>query len=135
MWMYNLITIILARYSNYSTHSNKLINLLFLHIYLFYSHLVVVVTTDQSVIPYKVPDNDLLSYNESMNNMYVTAVVYNASGDQWEKKIVIGNGNMYNYKGMMYYNAPLDKSFVYYSFVRAYSYNHNDSVSFMIIVY
>ena len=86
-------------------------------------------TTDQNIIPYKVPDNDLVNYNESVK-MYVTAVVYNASGDRWEKKIVIGNGNMYNYKGMMYYNAPLDKSFVYYSFVRAYSYNHNDSVSF-----
>ena len=86
-------------------------------------------TTDQNIIPYKVPDNDLVSYNESVK-MYVTAVVYNASRDQWEKKIVIGNGSMYNYKGMMYYNAPLNRSVVYYSFVRAYSYSHDDSVSF-----
>ena len=87
-------------------------------------------TTDQSIIPSKVPDNDLVDYNESMNNMYVTAVVYNASGDRWEKEIVIGNGSMYDLNGMVYYNAPLNKSFVYYSFVRAYSFNHNDSVSF-----
>ena len=87
-------------------------------------------TTDQNIIPSKVPDNDLVNYNESVNNMYVTAVVYNASGDRWEKDIVIGNGSMYDLNGMVYYNAPLSKSFVYYSFVRAYSYNHNDSVSF-----
>ena len=87
-------------------------------------------TTDQNIIPSKIPDNDLVNYNESVYNMYVTAVVYNASGDQWEKEIVIGNGRIYNYKRMIYYNAPLNKSFVYYSFVRAYSFNHNDSVSF-----
>ena len=92
-------------------------------------------TTNQSIIPSKVPDNDLVDYNESMNkmymnNMYVTAVVYNASGDRWEKEIVIGNGSMYDLNGMVYYNAPLSKSFVYYSFVRAYTFNHNDSVSF-----
>ena len=88
---------------------------------LCYSHLFVVVTTDQSVIPYQVADSDLVSYNESMNMMYVVAVVSNISGDQWIKRIVIGDGSSYHYNGMIYYNAPLIRGNVYYLFVRAYS--------------
>ena len=88
---------------------------------LCYSHLFVVVTTDQSVIPYQVADSDLVSYNESVNMMYVAAVVSNMSGDQWINRIVIGDGSSYHYNGMIYYNAPLIKDNVYYTFVRAYS--------------
>ena len=96
---------------------------------LCYSHLFVVVTTDQSVIPYQVADSDLVSYNESVNMMYVAAVVSNMSGDQWIKRIVIGDGNSYHYNGMMYYNVPLIKGNVYYSFVRVYSFSHTTYVS------
>ena len=99
---------------------------------LCYSHLFVVVTTDQSVIPYQVADSDLVSYNESVNMMYVAAVVSNTSGDQWIKRIVIGDGSSYHYNGMIYYNAPLIKGNVYYAFVRAYSSSSTDSVSLLI---
>ena len=88
---------------------------------LCYSHLFVVVTTDQSVIPYQVADSDLVSYNESVNMMYVTAVVSNISGGQWIKSIATGDGSSYHYNGMIYYNAPLIKGNTYYAFVRAYS--------------
>ena len=98
---------------------------------LCYSHLFVVVTTDQSVIPYQVADSDLVSYNESVNMMYVAAVVSNISGDQWIKRIVIGDGSSYHYNGMIYYNAPLIKGNVYYSFVRAYS----KFVSLLLTIY
>ena len=88
---------------------------------LCYSHLFVVVTINQSVIPYQVADSDLVSYNESVNMMYVAAVVRNMSGDQWIKRIVIGDGSSYHYNGTIYYNAPLIKGNVYYAFMRAYS--------------
>ena len=96
---------------------------------LCYSHLFVVVTTDQSVIPYQVPDSDLVSYDKSKNMMYVAVVVHNLNGDQPEKEIIIGDGSSYVYNGMTYYNAPLNKNFSYYSFVRAYSFDHTSFVS------
>jgi len=95
---------------------------------LCYSHSFVVVTTDQSVIPYQVPDSDLVSYNKS-KMMYVAAVVCNFNGDQQEKEIIIGDGSSYIYNGIMYYNAPLNKEVTYYLFVRAYSFNNFTSVS------
>ena len=65
--------------------------------------------------------------------MYVAAV-YNLTDHelQWKNKIVIGNGSSYHYNEMMYYNAPLMRGYAYYSFVRAYSFNHTESVSVMI---
>ena len=95
-----------------------------------YSHLFVVVTTDQNVIPYQVPDSDLVSYNKSVNTMYVAAVVSNLNGLQWNNKIVIGNGSSYYYNGMTYYNAPLIKDFKYHLFVRVYSFSHTNPVSY-----
>ena len=95
-------------------------------------------TTDQTTVPIQVPDSNLVSYSESDKKMYVTAVVRNMSGDQWEKKIVIGNGGNITEAGINYYNAPLNKDNTYYLFVRAYAFNHSDSVSyncFMIFYY
>ena len=100
-----------------------------------YSHLFVVVTTDQNVIPYQVPDSDLVSYDKSVNTMYVAAVVYNTTGLQWKNKIVIGNGSRYNYNRIEYYSAPFMKGDIYYSFVRAYSFNHTETVSVMIHIF
>ena len=98
------------------------------YIILCYSHLFVVVTTKQSIVPYQVPDSDIVSYNESVN-MYVTTVVSNLTGDQWRREIVIGDGGSYHYDGIIYYNAPLIKGNAYYSFVRAYG---NKAVSLLI---
>ena len=75
-----------------------------------------------------VPDRELVSFNESDRMMYITTVVRNMSGDQWEKEIVIGNRSNYTLAGKRYYNAPLNKDNTYYLFVRAYAYSHNDSV-------
>ena len=108
---------------------NKIILTLYLHyIILCYSHLFVVVTTKQSIVPSQVPDSDIVSYNESVN-MYVTAVVSNLTGDQWKRELVIGDGSSYHYDGIIYYNAPLIKGNTYYSFVRAYG---NKAVSLLI---
>ena len=76
----------------------------------------------------EVPDTELVSFTESDRMMYVTTVVRNMSGDQWEKNIVIGNGSNFTLAGKKYYNAPLDKNNTYYIFVRAYAYSHSDSV-------
>ena len=65
--------------------------------------------------------------------MYVAAVVFTLNGYQWEDKIVIGNGSSYHYNGMIFYNAPLIKGFKYHLFVRAYSFNHTNLVSLLII--
>ena len=92
-------------------------------------HLFVVVTTNNSLIPSQVPDRNLAGYGSETMNMYITAVVYNMSGDQWDKEIVIGNKSNYTHGQVMYYNAPLDKDNTYYIFVRAYAYSHNESVS------
>ena len=89
-------------------------------------------TTNQSLVPSQVPDDGLVSYNGgSVNTVYVTAVVLNMSGDQWEKEIVIGDETIDSHNGVTYYNAPLDKDHEYYMFVRAYAYSHNKSVSFI----
>lgn len=93
-----------------------------------YRHLFVVVTTDGTTVPTQVPDNELVSFSESDTLMYVTTVIRNMSGDQWEKMIVIGNESITTEAGKTYYNAPLDKNYMYYMFVRAYAYSHNDSV-------
>ena len=81
------------------------------------------------MIPTQVPDDDLVRHSGSVNMMYVTAVVWNMSRDQWEKEIVIGNKSNYFYNEELYYNAPLDKELTYYAFVRAYAYSHNAAVS------
>lgn len=97
--------------------------------FLYCSHLFVIVTTNKTIVPNQVPDSDLVSYSKSDKLMYVTAVVRNMSGDQWEKKIVIGNGrNVTGVGKEYYYNAPLNKDNTYYIFVRAYAFNHSDSV-------
>ena len=89
-------------------------------------------TTDSNLDPSQVPDDELGSYNSgSVNTMYVTAIVRNMSGDQWEKELVIGDGTIDPHNGVNYYNAPLDKDHEYYMFVRAYAYSHNKSVSFI----
>ena len=88
-------------------------------------------TTNSSLEPSQVPDDELASYNGgSVNTMYVTAVVRNMSGDQWEKELVIGDETIDSYNGVNYYNAPLDKDHEYYMFVRAYAYSHNKLVGF-----
>ena len=99
---------------------------------LHYSHLFVVVTSNKNVIPTQVPDDNLVGHSGSVNMMYVAAVVQNLSGDQWEKKIVIGDKSNYTHDNSIYYNAPLDKDLSYYIFVRAYAYSHNESVSLPI---
>jgi len=96
--------------------------------------LFVVVTTDDDVIPYQVSDSDLVSYEDKTGAMYV-AVVYNISGQQRVNQTVVGDRSHYQYNGMTYYNALLMKNTTYYSFVRAYSFNHTESVSVMIIMY
>ena len=66
--------------------------------------------------------------------MYVAVVVFNLNGYQWKNMIVIGNGSSYHYNGMEYYNVPLLKNDTYYSFVRAYSFYHTESVSVMFYI-
>ena len=94
-----------------------------------YSHLFVVVTTNESLIPSQVPNENLTSYSSASMNMYITAVVRNMSGDQWEKEIVIGNNSNNTHNQVMYRNAPLNKENTYYVFVRAYADSHSPSVS------
>ena len=96
---------------------------------LHYSHLFVVLTTNQNLLPSQVSDDDLVSHSKSANMMYITAVIHNMSGDQWEKEIIIGDESNDVYDGVIYYNAPLNKDLTYYTFVRAYAYSHNASVS------
>ena len=85
-------------------------------------------TTDATTVPMRVPDNRLVSFSESDRTMYVTAVVYNMSGDQWEM-IVVGSGsNITTDAGIKYYNAPLNRAYDNFIFVRAYAYSHSDSV-------
>ena len=98
--------------------------------FLSHSHLFVVVTTNGRVIPSQVSNDDLKSYSSESLNMYITTVVRNMSGDQWEKELVIGNKSNYTHDDQVkYYNAPLNKGNTYYLFVRAYAYDHTDSVS------
>ena len=87
----------------------------------------VIVTTDGDLIPDQVPDSDLVSYSIS-GAMYV-AVVYNMNEHELVNKTVIGSKSNYQYNGITYYNAPLMKDNAYYSFVRAYLFNHTKSVS------
>ena len=89
-----------------------------------------VVTTNQSIKPNQVPDSDLVSYNKSVMNMMYVAVAFNLNKDQWKREIVIGDGKNYNYSGAKYFNAPLNKNFTYYLFLRLYHSNHTKSVSF-----
>ena len=99
-------------------------------LFLSRSRLFVVVTTDGDVRPSQVSNDDLKSYSSGSLNMYITAVVRNMSGDQWEKELVIGNKSNYTDDDQVkYYNAPLDKERTYYIFVRAYAYDHTESVS------
>ena len=94
------------------------------------SHWVVVVTMDGNVAPSLIPDRDLISYTESIGQTkYVAVVVGNTIEDQWEKTVVLGNGNTSTWNGKTYYNAPLSKSVSYYMFIRAYVAGHVDLVS------
>ena len=80
-------------------------------------------------MPSQVPDDDLVGYSSASMNMYITAVVRNMSGNQWEKEIVIGDNSNDTHNQVMYRNAPLNKENTYYVFVRAYAYSHSPSVS------
>ena len=91
-------------------------------------YLFVVITTDESVVPSEVPDSDLVAY-KLPSIMYVAAVVHNMSGDQWEKMLVLGNGSVSKNNGDTYHNVPLNRDYIYYTFVRAYAYTHTSSVS------
>ena len=97
-------------------------------------HLFVVVTTDNSTEPSQIPDSDLVDFNDPLRDtMYIAMVLHNMSGDQWEKMIVLGAGNVtMSVDGSSYHNAPLDREKTYFTFVRAYAYDHNDSVSVAI---
>ena len=93
------------------------------------SHWVVVVTTDGNVTPSLIPDSHLVSYTESVGHtMYVTVVMDNTIEDQWEKTVILGNGNTSTWNGKSYYNAPLSKGVSYYVFIRAYAAGHVDLV-------
>ena len=119
----------LDRFNKPIRYSYCINKILYILCSLHYSHLFVVVTTNKDLTPSQVPNNDLVSYSSESVNMYITTVVRNMSGDQWEKEIVIGNMSNYTHNQVMYYNAPLDKDNIYYIFVRAYAYSHNESVS------
>ena len=87
-------------------------------------------TTNKDLVPSQVPDDELVSYN-GVNTMYVTAIVSNIRGDQWEKEIVVGDDAIDSHNGVTYYNVPLDKDLTCYIFIRAYAYSHNKSVSYI----
>ena len=89
-------------------------------------------TTNKDLVPTQIPDDELVNYNcGSVNTMYVTAIVGNMSGDQWEQEIMVGDETIDSHNGVTYYNAPLDKDLTYYVFIRAYAYSHNKSVSYI----
>ena len=110
----------------YFYHTNKYI---FVSCSLHYSHLFVIVTINENLMPSQVPDDDLVGYSCASMNMYITAVVHNMGGDQWEKEIVIGDNSNDTHDQVMYRNTPLDNENTYYVFVRAYAYSHSQSVS------
>ena len=92
--------------------------------------------TKKDLVRTQVPDNELVNFNcGSVNAMYVTAIVGNISGDQWEQEIVIGDETIDSHNGVTYYNAPLDKDLTYYIFIRAYAYSHNKIVSFIKYIF
>ena len=95
-------------------------------------HLFVIVTTDNSTEPSQIPDGDLVSYSTSAKMMYIAAVVHNMSGDEWQKMLVLGGGNVTELNDgsttKKFYNAPLNRENTYFTFVRAYAYSHSDSV-------
>ena len=87
-------------------------------------------TTNKDLVLTQIPDDELVNCDcGSVNTMYITAVVGNMSGDQWEQQIVIGDETIDSHNGVTYYNAPLDKELTYYVFIRAYAYSHNKTVS------
>jgi len=113
-----------------------------------YSYLFVVVTTNNETSPSQIPDNTLVSYSEAVSTgagagashgamvggdtpplMYVAAVLSNKNGDLEEKMLVLGDESISRNGDKEYYNAPLDREHVYYTFIRAYANNHTDSVS------
>ena len=96
-----------------------------------YSHVFVVVTTEQNLIPYELPDIDLVSYKKSLDTVYVAAVLIE---NEWKRDIFIGDGSSYKYNNIIYHNVPLSKGLTYYVFVRAYSYIHTTSVSLQTII-
>jgi len=98
---------------------------------MLHRHLFAVVTTDNNTEPSQIPDNELVSFDDSLKKMmYIAVVVHNMSGDQWEKMVVLGGRNVTtSVDGSSYYNAPLKRENTYYTFVRAYAYDHNDRVS------
>jgi len=91
------------------------------------------VTTDNNTEPSQIPDSKLVGYSPTTSMMYIAAVVHNMSGDQWEKILVLGAGYITQLVDgsvtKRFYNAPLNRDFTYFTFVRAYAYDHNDTVS------
>ena len=85
---------------------------------------------DGNVTPSLIPDSDLVSYSESIGHtMYVAVVKDNTIEDQWEKTVILGNGNTSTWNGKTYYNSPLSKGVSYHIFIRAYAASHFDMVS------
>ena len=111
-----------------------------------YSHLFVVVTTNNKTSPSQIPDDDLGSYNNfdagagagasyggivgiKSPILYVAAVLSSMNGDLQEKMLMLGNESISEVDNKKFYNAPLDRECVYYTFIRAYADSHTDSVS------
>ena len=108
--------------------------------FMLHRYLFVVVTTNNRTEPSQIPDNLLVNYDQSKNSTYVAVVVHNMSGDQWEKMLVLGGGNITELvdsttnpsTSKRYHNVPLVRGTTYFTFVRAYAYDHNDTVSSVI---
>jgi len=112
--------------------------------------LFVVVTTSNQTSPSQIPDSALVSYSEFVSAgagashgavvgvksliMYVAAVLDNTNGDIGGKILILGNGSISKNGDKEYYNAPLDREHVYYTFIRAYANNHSPLVSTWCLV-
>ena len=121
--------------------SGTLVYIIYRYLYfMLHRHLFVVVTTGNRTEPSQIPDNLLVNYDQSKNSTYVAVVVHNMSGDQWEKMLVLGGGNITELVDSTtnpptikrYHNIPLVRGTTYFTFVRAYAYDHNDTVSVVV---
>ena len=123
----------------YYTHINTLC---FYHTYLHNCrYLFIVVTRNNNTEPSQIPDSDLVSFHDSSTMMmYVATVIHNISGCGWENMLVLGSRSITELVDTStnsptikrYFNAPLVRGTTYYTFVRAYAYDHNDTVSVVV---
>jgi len=115
--------------------------------------LFVVVTTNNETSPSQIPDDKLVSYDDFVSSgagagasyggivgnkspiLYVAAALTNANGDLREMMLILGNESISKVGDKEYYNAPLDRECIYYTFIRAYANSHNDSVCTWCLVY